>query len=240
MIFNISPRSSISLFTDVKSAGLLSSSLELNNALPDNADFDLTTFGVGYLFKNLNSSNLFSGGVSIEIELSAGNKLINRNPIYSDDIYENLDLKSAFYHLEGTGVYQLLLGRNWQFYQRFKTGFLFNGTLFSNDLFRLGGFGSLRGFNENFFFASDFLMSNSELRLFFEESSYLFAFVDEAWMQFRVDGNTKQQYPLGFRFGLQLGTRSGDFTMSYALGKSSQSPIDFGQSKIHFGLISRF
>jgi len=83
-------------------------------------------------------------------------------------------------------------------------------------------------------------MSNSEIRLFFEESSFLFAFVGQAWMTISGHNSNDQQYPLGFGLGLQLATRSGDFSFSYALGSSRESSIDLNQSKIHFGLISRF
>ncbi|MDA0194747.1 MAG: hypothetical protein O2951_06810 [Bacteroidetes bacterium] len=83
-------------------------------------------------------------------------------------------------------------------------------------------------------------MSNSEIRLFFEQSSFLFAFADQAWMTIDKNGSDVQQYPLGFGLGLQLGTRSGNFSFSYALGSSRNTSIDFNQSKIHFGLISRF
>ncbi|MDA0194231.1 MAG: hypothetical protein O2951_04155 [Bacteroidetes bacterium] len=120
MIFNITPRSSFNWFTEIKSAGLLSEEQEINSMIPENADFSLTTFGVGYSYKTFNKYNLFDDGLSLQFGLSAGKRKINQNPIFSNDIYESLDLVTSFYQLEGNGIYQNTTIRKSNFKKRIK------------------------------------------------------------------------------------------------------------------------
>jgi hypothetical protein len=44
----------------------------------------------------------------------------------------------------------------------------------------------------------------------------------------------------GFGLGTTLETKSGLFTISYALGRSDQNTVQFRQSKIHFGYVAYF
>src|SRR5690606_1842929 len=112
--------------------------------------------------------------------------------------------------------------------------------LFYNDLWRIGGLHSLRGFNEKFFFAASYALSNLELRLLFdrqqEEHSYLFIFYDQAYMV----RESYSDYPLGIGAGISLVTNSGIFNLAYALRNAKGQPMDLSVSKIHFGYIGRF
>lgn len=114
-----------------------------------------------------------------------------------------------------------------------------NKNLFLNDLFRLGGLNSIRGFNENFFFAKRYVYANFEPRFYFDNYSYFLLFFDVAGMQ----GNTIREavdYPISFGAGLSLETGEGAFNFIYALGKSSTQQLGFNFSKIHFGYTGRF
>ena len=55
-------------------------------------------------------------------------------------------------------------------------GSVMNKNLFTNDLFRLGGLNSLRGFNENFFFVSQYVLGNFEFRIQGSRETYFFGF----------------------------------------------------------------
>ncbi len=107
-------------------------------------------------------------------------------------------------------------------------------------MFRLGGLNTLRGFNENQFFASNYVLSNAELRMHFESNSFLFLFYDQSYIVTDIGDETSSDEPFGFGLGLQLNTKSGDFKFAYALGKSNSQVINFNLSKIHFGIINRF
>ena len=54
-----------------------------------------------------------------------------------------------------------------------QSGFKFNEFLTDNDLFRLGGFQLLRGFDQQSVFATNYTIFISELRVLFEQNSFL-------------------------------------------------------------------
>src|SRR5690606_2752159 len=83
---------------------------------------------------------------------------------------------------------------------RLLSGNIIGSNLFINDLFRLGGLNTLRGFNENFFFVSDYALANLELRITGGGETYFFVFYDQAVLHNTLSGNT--DYPLGSGVGM--------------------------------------
>lgn len=117
---------------------------------------------------------------------------------------------------------------------------LYAPQLFSNELYRIGGAKSLRGFNEQSIYASAYTIGTAELRLLFDRMSNIYVFYNQAYCRNRsVHVDTRDQ-PLGFGLGLSVASRNSTFTISYAVGSQYGNPILFSAGKIHFGLINRF
>lgn len=135
------------------------------------------------------------------------------------------------------------LGKFWVLFHHLRGAYLYGDNLYLNDLYRLGGLNSLRGFNDNFFFASYYGLFNLELRLLLEREeqaqSYLYIFYDQAILGYQLEEHY-QQSPLGLGMGLSLTTNVGIFNLAYALGKIDNQSLNISVSKIHFGYISRF
>ncbi len=238
---SLSPRSAFNLFVDFKSAGLLSSQQSLtSDNLPENIDFRLAKYGWGYSYNSLSVKDLRDDGIRLLSEISIGNRKIRRNANLADSFYESLDTTTPFYQVEVDLTYQKRLNKSVSFYHRIRSGHQFNKNLFKNDLFRVGGLNSLRGFNENQFFGSNYILSNTEMRMYFESNSFLFLFSDQAFIVTKFGGETADNLPIGFGLGFQMTTKSGDFKFAYALGSAEDQPLNFNQSKIHFGIINRF
>ncbi|MEM9829864.1 MAG: BamA/TamA family outer membrane protein [Bacteroidota bacterium] len=129
-------------------------------------------------------------------------------------------------------------------YNRLKAGGLMDTQLFTNELYRLGGLKSLRGFVDNSLFVSQYALSNLELRWLLEPEnalpSYIFAFYDQAWVKQNNPEGYSTDTPLGLGAGISLSTSAGLFSLVYALGRSSNQTLSFSASKVHFGYISRF
>ncbi len=112
--------------------------------------------------------------------------------------------------------------------------------LLQNELFRLGGLLSWRGFNEQQFFATSYFLLSNELRVSAESGTYLFTFVDAGWYKSSDSTSGNRDLPIGFGGGISLMLPAGIFQIVYALGKSNDQRISFQQSKIHFGYKARF
>jgi outer membrane protein assembly factor BamA len=110
------------------------------------------------------------------------------------------------------------------------------GKLQQNDLNRIGGLRTIRGYYESEFTSSLSLIGTLEYRLMFSEASYIAGFSDFGYIE-RKEGigfSSMKEYPLCYGIGLSFGTKIGTFQASIALPKGEQ--ID--NAKLHFGLIA--
>lgn len=107
-----------------------------------------------------------------------------------------------------------------------------------NELYRIGGFGSLRGFNEESVFASTYGIASLEYRFMPNDGFYISVFGDYGFVENKSSGLNENL--LGLGTGISFLTQLGVFNLSYAVGKQSDSSFDFRNSKIHFGILTRF
>jgi hemolysin activation/secretion protein len=118
--------------------------------------------------------------------------------------------------------------------------FLSGNTLLRNELYRLGGFQQLRGFDEDAFFARSFLFGISEIRLLTGERSHMAVFVERAQLQTYVSRGTEQELnTLALGAAMQLETKGGVFGLSLAVGRVNDLPLDFRAPKVHIGFLSK-
>ena len=128
-------------------------------------------------------------------------------------------------------------------YGGLRGGALFNGgTVLANEQYRVGGARLLRGFDEQFFFARDYLVATAELRLLLGGNAFLYTFVDAARLNRRNQGEPTKpiDYPIGFGVGVNFETRAGIFALNIALGRGNDIPLDIGAPKVHLGYLSVF
>ncbi|HIP32430.1 MAG TPA: hypothetical protein EYG86_06700 [Crocinitomicaceae bacterium] len=120
-----------------------------------------------------------------------------------------------------------------------RTEFYSAPTVFQNELYRFGGLIDQRGFNEDELLSTTKSTSTLEYRFLLDRNSHVFAFFDQTW----YENNSINYYndsPFGFGVGFSFSTNFGVFSISYALGKQLSNPIQFSNSKVHFGYIVYF
>jgi outer membrane protein assembly factor BamA len=226
--------------TDFRSSRIISTATYLDNAaLPSFADFNMTYYGLQYEVNTLDDPLFPRLGSRIALSAMAGQKRILKNAAFDDALYTGLDLNSGQYKMESEIDLYRSLGKNLVFKARLSAGLLAGDNLFVNDLFRLGGLMSIRGFNNNFFFASEYLIGSFEVRAVFSDNTYFMVLFDQAYINNRIP-EVVREFPTGIGTGFSLVTNSGIFNFVFALGRYSLQPFDFSLSKIHFGYIGRF
>src|SRR5690606_25880770 len=111
-------------------------------------------YGVGLDFRMLDYRFNPTRGIFIETSLAAGQKTILKNPEVDDAEYESLQLKTDIYNAKlNIGTY-IPLGNRSTFLVRARGAYLLNENMFRNEIYRIGGLKTLRGFNEQSIFAS--------------------------------------------------------------------------------------
>ncbi len=206
-------------------------------------NFDLFSLGLGYTRQQLDHAAFPRQGYALTLLGRAGRKKIGSDIIQSDLLPSDLPARSVQSSVYGEFTHYHKLSKAGVLFHKVSGGWLINEYLLLNDLYRLGGLHSLRGFYDNFFFASQYALSNLEVRWLLEESpgySYLFVFYDQAYLLRTTYTQSNRERPAGLGIGLNLGTSAGLFRLAYAVGKTAQQPFNFNLAKIHFGYISRF
>jgi hypothetical protein len=117
-----------------------------------------------------------------------------------------------------------------------KTGYLTSNDFLLNELYRIGGAKSIRGFNEQSLFASKFSYFNIEYRFLTSTKSFVYTITD--YGEFKNQTHSNKVYSIGG--GYQFITNNSLINISYSLGKMNQQPIDSKNSKINISLITFF
>ena len=119
-------------------------------------------------------------------------------------------------------------------------GWFQSPNIFRNELFQIGGYKLLRGFDEESIYASKFAVSTAEYRYLIGRNSYLFSFVDFGWASSTASSGNRSNTFIGAGLGMALETKAGIFNISYAAGKRNDLNFNLRQSKIHFGYVNFF
>lgn len=117
---------------------------------------------------------------------------------------------------------------------------LFGEDLFLNEVYRIGGLKTLRGFNEQSIFTSAYSIGTLEYRFMIGEFDYLAVFTDVAWSETNTINEYSSNLFTGIGTGININTSGGIFSFFLALGKDQNNPFDLRTTKVHFGYISRF
>lgn len=222
-----------------RNSDLLSTRFAKNiNKIPDFADISTSIYGLGYAFERLDYRLNPRRGIKIIADVSAGNRVIKRNPNLPQFIYDSLSLRTTQYNLAFKTDYFLPLARRATIKLAIEAANIINPNLFQNELYRIGGINSLRGFDEESILASAYTIFTAEYRYLLDTNSFLTVFAQPAY--FKNKGLGISDFPLGIGTGINFDTRAGIFSLYYALGKQDGNPINLQRGKIHFGFINTF
>lgn len=231
----------LKVFYNNKTSSLLNAKqFEFVTVLPDFADITVNSYGLGLRSEKLDYRLNPRKGYAAEFVASVGQKTIKRiNDLILVE-YDSLKLKSVQYNGELTGDYYFPLSSRGVLDVGAKGGMLLGSDIFQNELFRIGGLKTLRGFDEESILASRYIIWKLEYRYLIEQNSYLFTFINGAYYERRERNSFIHDKPVGFGAGITFETKLGIFSINYALGREFTNPILFRSGKIHFGLINYF
>ena len=231
----------LKVFYKQRNANILSTSgLSNVTALSNYADVSTKAYGLGLFIEKLDYRYNPRKGVSINILGSVGSREIKKNPKINDVVYSNIALKTSQYQTEGAFAGYINVVKNHVIKLSTQFGSVFGNTIYKNELFRIGGLRTLRGFDEESIYASTYVIPTIEYRFLFEKNSNLFLFAEGAWYEnANVSGYTHDT-PLSVGAGINFETKAGIFNLSYAIGKQYNNSFDIRIGKIHAGLTALF
>lgn len=231
----------IKTFYKQRNANLISTSgLIALTVLPEYADITTKSYGLGFFYEKLDYKFNPKKGISINTQGSIGSRIIKKNPKLNDAAYTNVDLNSSQYQIEGDVMGFVKLHKNNILKLSAQYATLFGNTIYKNELYRIGGLRTLRGFDEESIYASTYFIPTIEYRFLFEKNSNLFVFIEGAWYENKSNNLQIKDAPISLGAGINFDTKAGIFNLGYALGNQFGNGFDLRTGKIHAGLTALF
>lgn len=222
-------------------------SVKITKRLPDIIDVAHNALALEYEYLNTNYRFNPRRGTELRLFISAGNRTIKKNnaitqikdPSFNySSLYDSMQLTSYQFKIKLSAIRYFPLGRQSTFKTALNAGFLQSPSYFRNEMFQIGGYKLLRGFDEESIFSSRYAVTTLEYRYLLGVNSYFNAFTDVGFSYNNI-AELMNSF-IGVGAGLAFQTKQGILNISYAAGKRNDTPFDLRQSKIHFGFISLF
>ncbi|MEJ7587912.1 MAG: BamA/TamA family outer membrane protein [Ferruginibacter sp.] len=231
-------------------AGVDTNLVKATRQLPPNIDVKAINVGLDYESNTTNYRFNPRNGNELRLISSVGIKTItpNNEILGLDDgsfnyanLYDSINLRSYQLRVKLTAAHYFPSGKRNTIKTVFNGGLLSSQSVFRNELFQIGGYKLLRGFDEESIYASQYGVLTLEYRSLAGLNSYLFAFVDAGWVKRKYQAINVNNNFVSAGLGLVFETKAGLLNISFAVGKRDDAKLDLRQSaKIHFGYINYF
>lgn len=250
--YNISAKQSFTVFVQFNKSNLLNvdtTIVKITKRLPDIIDYSATSLSLQYDFNNTNYRFNPRSGNELQFVTGFGNKHIQqsnaileiKDPSFNyKSLYDTVQQKGYTFRSRLSAAHYIPLGRQATLKTALQAGLLQSPNYFQNELFQVGGFKILRGFDEESIFTNRFAVATFEYRYLLAQNGYFFVFSDAGYAAYQSSSGKYNHTYISGGMGLAFETKTGIFNISYAVGKRNDLKFDLRQSKIHIGFVSLF
>jgi hypothetical protein len=181
---------------------------------------------------NNESFDSFFSGLNFNYRINSNNSLntdklnITVNPLLG--YRKTVNGKTNQFKLKTIVSYLIELNKRNSIYLKNNTGILNSVNFLNNELFRIGGANSIRGFNEQSFFTSNYTYFNLEYRYATSSRSYFYSITDIGRLQISSNFNNV----IGLGGGYSFFTNNSQINFGIALGNNLSNKFQFRNPKV--------
>jgi len=221
--------------------------------LPDSiSDVSSVSLGLNYEFNNTDYRFNPRRGNEFQFIGSVGTKKIKKNNVITNlvdpsdssfsfsSLYDSIKLNSYEFRVKIVAAHYFQIGRASTLKLGFNGGIYQSPNSFLNELFLIGGYKLLRGFDEESIYASQYGVGILEYHYLIGMNSFLFTFLDAGWAKNSMSSFYSSSSYMGIGLGMAFETKAGIFNISYAIGKQGSNSFEFSAAKIHLGYVNFF
>jgi hemolysin activation/secretion protein len=140
-----------------------------------------------------------------------------------------------------SGAHYFAIGRSSTLKTALSIGIIKSPQTFQNELFRIGGYQLLRGFDDESIYANRYEVFTAEYRYLVGINSYFFGFSDIGFTKTKFLDTEYSNSFISGGIGMAFETKFGLLNLSYSVGKRNDVNFNFrNASKISFGYINYF
>jgi hypothetical protein len=216
--YNIAPKTQLAISYNTES----SEHLTINNT--ENIDsFNNYFFGLQFTYNIPKNDFFFNDLFSLAINPSFGRRKTSQ---------EN----SNQFKIEVSASYLWSINFRNSIFIKNSTSYLNSNNYLDNELFRVGGANSIRGFLEQSIFTNSFSYFNIEYRFLTSQKSYLYSITD--FGKFKTNQKNENLFSIGL--GYLFTARNTQINLSTAIGKNSSQNFDFHKSRLSISWLNFF
>ena len=228
-------------------------SIRIQEKIPSNNPYTIDNYGLSIYRKKVDKLNNPRKGFAIASDIAIGQKNIQKNRDINNmkfidsqtgnslSLYDTINLKYLRLNTSINLSSFIPIKKKGAIHQNLTFQGIFSEQVFFNEFYNFGGFSTLKGFDENEFFASKSLIYTLEYRYIIGESSFIGLFINAAAYEDKIKRQSLiYDTPIGFGISSNLEIGQGIFNLSYALGSQSDNGFQLNSAKIHFGIINYF
>ena len=218
--------------------------------LPPNIDVKAVNVGLEYEWNKTDYKLNPRKGNEIKLTGLVGIKNIKKNneilnlkdPLFNyASLYDSVKARSYQFRVKLAAAHFFPVGKQATVKAAINGGLFISPSTFRNELFQIGGYKLLRGFNEESIYATQYAVLTAEYRYRLKLNSYMFGFVDAGWVKSKYQSVDLNNNFIGAGLGLAFETKFGLLNISYAAGKRNDVKLNLREaSKIHFGYVNYF
>lgn len=224
--------------------------VSVNKKLPENIDVKSQGMGLTYAtdftdyklnpHRGWSADITATGAIRTIIPNDAILELGNSSGYDYQQLYDQANAEKYQFRFLASASWYCPVIRNIIVKINYQGGYIYGKSLFQNELFQIGGFRSLRGFDENSFYANQYHIASIEAHFEFGKNNYFYVFNDDALVWTEFQDYSKKDYPISLGVGLSLENKTGVFNIAIGVGKHYQGQFQFRNAKIHFGYAAYF
>jgi hypothetical protein len=215
--------------------------------LPAEADVASSNLGLGYEYNGTDYRFNPRKGNEIAANFITGKKNIRKNnqvlelkdpsnPSYSfAKLYDTVKLSALQVRATMYAAHYFPLRRLSTIKTALNGGIYESRNVYRNELFQLGGYKLLRGFDEESEYLSSYLIATAEYRYLLSLNSTFFVFIDGGAGKY----TTTHSY-ISAGAGISFETKAGLINLAVANGKKDDAKFNLRQTKLHLGFTSYF
>ena len=243
------------LFVQFQNSSLLAGAVDTNlikfqKKLPQNIDVKAVNAGLEYSFNRTDYILNPRKGTLLNLKTILGvknikpnNDILNIKEAGFDyaSLYDSIKSKTYQVRVQSTLAHFLKTGKTSTLKLGSDAGLYYSPTIFRNELYQIGGYKLLRGFDEESIYANRYAVFTLEFRQLLSLNSYLYAFTDAALVQNKWQQQNSNNRFVSLGLGISFETKAGLLNLSLAAGKRNDVKFNIRQAaKIHFGYINYF
>jgi outer membrane protein assembly factor BamA len=219
IFYNINPKAKLAITYNSESSESLKQDINNNNI----ETFSNHFLGLQLQYNLPNKKFFDNNQLYLELEPSIGKRKIR-------------DISSNQYKMEASISFNWNLNRRSSMFIKNKTGYLNSDTYIYNELFRIGGANTIRGFNEQSIFTSSYSFFNIEYRFHTATDAFLYSITDFAL----ISTTNHKEKLIGLGIGYLFTSKNAQINISTAVGSSPSTQLNFKNTQFFVNWVNFF